>query len=135
MPVAHNHRHQAIFPDYEYALTEDDGIGKWIGKMSNNEKVMSLTYILPSNTQGVSGAIRYIISLEDVDNQLFDSNFQDIAQAIADGILDTLNNTVLATPRALIALLECNYNEDGSVNIPKVLQPYMGGKEKLIPIK
>jgi len=47
----------------------------------------------------------------------------------------TLNNTVLATPRALIALLECNYNEDGSVNIPKVLQPYMGGKEKLSPIK
>ena len=47
----------------------------------------------------------------------------------------TLNNTVLATPRALIALLECNYNEDGSVNIPKVLQPYMGGKEKLIPTK
>ena len=47
----------------------------------------------------------------------------------------TLNNTVLATPRALIALLECNYNEDGSVNIPKVLQPYMGGKEKLLPIK
>ena len=47
----------------------------------------------------------------------------------------TLNNTVLATPRALIALLECNYNEDGSVNIPKVLQPYMGGKEKLTPVK
>lgn len=47
----------------------------------------------------------------------------------------TLNNTVLATPRALIALLECNYNEDGSINIPKVLQPYMGGKEKLTPIK
>ena len=43
----------------------------------------------------------------------------------------TLNNTVLATPRALIALLECNYNEDGSVSIPKVLQPYMGGKERL----
>ena len=47
----------------------------------------------------------------------------------------TLNNTVLATPRALIALLECNYNEDGSVTIPKVLQPYMGEKEKLIPVK
>ena len=47
----------------------------------------------------------------------------------------TLNNTVLATPRALIALLECNYNEDGSVNIPKVLQPYMSGKEKLTPVK
>ena len=47
----------------------------------------------------------------------------------------TLNNTVLATPRGLIAFLENNYNEDGSVNIPKVLQPYMGGKEKLMPVK
>lgn len=47
--------------------------------------------------------------------------------------LHTLNNTVVATPRGLIALLENNYQEDGSVNIPKVLRPYMGGKEKLIP--
>ena len=39
----------------------------------------------------------------------------------------TLNNTVLASPRGLIALIENNYNEDGSINIPKVLQPYMGG--------
>ncbi|MBE6154133.1 MAG: serine--tRNA ligase [Firmicutes bacterium] len=45
----------------------------------------------------------------------------------------TLNNTVLATPRGLIAFLENNYNEDGSVNIPEALRPYMGGKEKLIP--
>ena len=43
----------------------------------------------------------------------------------------TLNNTVLASPRGLIALLENNYNEDGSINIPKVLQPYMGGLEKI----
>ena len=43
----------------------------------------------------------------------------------------TLNNTVLATPRGLIAFLENNVNEDGSVNIPEVLRPYMGGKEKL----
>ena len=47
--------------------------------------------------------------------------------------LHTLNNTVLASPRGLIALLENNYNEDGSVNIPKVLRPYMGGLEKIIP--
>ncbi len=47
----------------------------------------------------------------------------------------TLNNTVIAPPRMLIALLENNYNEDGSVNVPVVLRPYMGGKEKLIPIK
>ena len=47
----------------------------------------------------------------------------------------TLNNTVVATPRGLIALLENNYNEDGSINIPKVLQPYMGGLEKIEPVK
>ncbi|MDD4795519.1 MAG: serine--tRNA ligase [Bacilli bacterium] len=43
--------------------------------------------------------------------------------------LYTLNNTVLATPRGLIAFLENNVNEDGSINIPKVLRPYMGGKD------
>ncbi|NLD79363.1 MAG: serine--tRNA ligase [Mollicutes bacterium] len=43
----------------------------------------------------------------------------------------TLNNTVLATPRGLIALLENNYNEDKTINIPKVLRPYMGGLEVL----
>jgi len=43
----------------------------------------------------------------------------------------TLNNTVLASTRALIAFLENNLNEDGSVNIPEVLRPYMGGKEKI----
>jgi seryl-tRNA synthetase len=45
----------------------------------------------------------------------------------------TLNNTVVATPRGLIAVLENNYNEDGSLSIPKALQPYMGGKEKILP--
>lgn len=43
----------------------------------------------------------------------------------------TLNNTVVAPPRMLIAFLENNINSDGSVNIPKVLQPYMGGKTKI----
>ena len=47
----------------------------------------------------------------------------------------TLNNTVLASTRALIALLENNLNADGSVNIPKALQPYMGGKEIIKPLK
>ena len=47
----------------------------------------------------------------------------------------TLNNTVVAPPRMLIALLENNYNEDGSVTIPEVLRPYMGGTEKLVPKK
>ena len=47
--------------------------------------------------------------------------------------LHTLNNTVLASSRAMIALLENNYQSDGSVLIPRVLQPYMGGIEKLIP--
>ena len=46
-------------------------------------------------------------------------------------LLSTLNNTVLATPRGLIAFLENNYQKDGSIKIPKALQPYMGGKEKI----
>ena len=49
--------------------------------------------------------------------------------------LHTLNNTVVATPRGLIALIENNYQEDGSIKIPKVLQPYMGGKEVITPNK
>ena len=45
----------------------------------------------------------------------------------------TLNNTVVAPPRMLIAFLENNLNADRSVNIPKALQPYMGGIEKIVP--
>ena len=45
--------------------------------------------------------------------------------------VSTLNNTVLATPRGLIAFLENNYQEDGSIRIPEALRPYMGGKTKL----
>ncbi|MBQ9790299.1 MAG: serine--tRNA ligase [Clostridia bacterium] len=47
----------------------------------------------------------------------------------------TLNNTVLASPRALIAFLENHVREDGSITIPEVLRPYMGGKEVICPIK
>ena len=47
----------------------------------------------------------------------------------------TLNNTVVAPPRMLIAFLENNLNEDGSVNIPVALRPYMGGKEVIVPKK
>ena len=46
-------------------------------------------------------------------------------------LLSTLNNTVIASPRGMIAVIENNVNEDGTVNIPKALQPYMGGKEKI----
>ena len=54
----------------------------------------------------------------------------------ADGkmqLCHTLNNTVVAPPRMLIALLENNLQADGSVLVPKVLQPYMGGKDRLVP--
>ena len=47
--------------------------------------------------------------------------------------LHTLNNTVVATPRGLIALIENNYNEDGSVTVPEVLVPYMGGTKVIMP--
>ena len=47
-------------------------------------------------------------------------------------LVSTLNNTVLATPRGLIAFIENNYNEDGSISIPEVLRPYMGGIDKIV---
>ena len=47
----------------------------------------------------------------------------------------TLNNTVIATSRALVAILENNQNKDGSVDIPKALQPYMDGKKKIVAKK
>ena len=47
----------------------------------------------------------------------------------------TLNNTVVAPPRMLIAFLENNLNADGTVSIPQALRPYMGGKDKLVPKK
>ena len=50
-------------------------------------------------------------------------------------LVHTLNNTVLATPRGLIAVIENNYNENGSINVPKALQPYMGGLTILKPKK
>ncbi len=56
----------------------------------------------------------------------------------ADGKLylaHTLNNTVVAPPRMLIAFLENHLQADGSVTIPEVLRPYMGGKDRLIPSK
>ena len=52
----------------------------------------------------------------------------------ADGkkyLAHTLNNTVVAPPRMLIAFLENNLQADGNVRIPEVLRPYMGGKDKL----
>ena len=48
-------------------------------------------------------------------------------------LVATLNNTVLATPRGLIAVIENNYNEDGSIRVPKALQSYMGGIEIIKP--
>ena len=49
--------------------------------------------------------------------------------------IPTIRNTVVATPRGLIALIENNYNEDGSITVPEDLRPYRGGKAVLIPIK
>lgn len=59
-----------IYPDYDYAKASEDGKGQWTGKMQSGEKVMAMTYVLPQNDNGVNGAVRYIISLEDIDKQL-----------------------------------------------------------------
>ena len=50
-------------------------------------------------------------------------------------LVHTLNNTVVASPRGLIAVIENNYQEDGSILVPKALRPYMGGLEVIKPIK
>ena len=49
--------------------------------------------------------------------------------------MPTTGNTVVASPRGLIAVIENNYNEDGSVTVPLVLRPYMGGLEVITPKK
>ncbi len=59
-----------VYPDFEYAKNSPDGKAEWIGKMQNGEKVMALSYVLPDGEQSISGAIRYIISLDDIDRQI-----------------------------------------------------------------
>ena len=68
----------------------------------------------------------------------FQARRLNIKYQAADGqkkFVHTLNNTCIASPRILIPILECYQNEDGSVTIPEVLRPYMGGKEKIEPKK
>ena len=60
-----------MYPDYDYAKADENGKGEWIGKMQNGEKIMALTYLLPRNENDVGGAVRYIISLEDIDRQIY----------------------------------------------------------------
>ena len=72
-------------------------------------------------------------------SNLGDAQARRLKIRVADGkqkyFAHTLNNTVVAPPRMLIAFLENNLEADGSVRIPEALRPYMGGKEKLIPKK
>lgn len=58
------------YPDYDYAQTDENGKGEWTGRMQNGEKVMAMTCVLPKNDNGVNGAVRYLISLEEIDKQL-----------------------------------------------------------------
>ena len=74
------------------------------------------------NKNFANGAIKILDSLKIVDAISFGAEANDLA---------TLNNTVVASPRSLIAILEQHYQEDGSVIIPEVLRPYMGGLEKI----
>ena len=72
-------------------------------------------------------------------SNLGDAQARRLKIRVADGkqkyFAHTLNNTVVAPPRMLIAFLENNLEADGSVRIPEALRAYMGGKEKLIPKK
>ena len=72
-------------------------------------------------------------------SNLGDAQARRLKIRVADGkqkyFAHTLNNTVVAPPRMLIAFLENNLEADGSVRVPEVLRPYMGGKKKLVPVK
>ncbi|HZJ78442.1 MAG TPA: HAMP domain-containing sensor histidine kinase [Clostridia bacterium] len=57
-------------PDYDLALTSDIGRGEWLGKLDNGEKVMTMTVSLTSQNNKTNGAIRYMVSLEDIDAQI-----------------------------------------------------------------
>lgn len=59
------------YPDYSYAKAGETGKGEWIGEMQSGERVMALSYLLPSADNSEAGAVRYIISLEDIDKQLY----------------------------------------------------------------
>ena len=90
------------------------------------------------NLDTVRGAIVNALSVESAYNSLTKNGTAEVSIKGEDGtkyFAHTLNNTVVAPPRMLIAFLENNLQEDGSVKIPKALQPYMGGTEKLVPKK
>ncbi|MVB12674.1 Sensor histidine kinase RcsC [Caprobacter fermentans] len=58
-------------PDYEAALKSSGGYGTWTGRLSSGEKVMAVTRVMRSNLGNTVGAIRYVVSLEDADRQIF----------------------------------------------------------------
>lgn len=58
------------YPDYEYAKASENGKSEWIGHMKSGEKVMALTYLFSSSENSTGAAVRYIISLEEIDNHL-----------------------------------------------------------------
>lgn len=58
------------YPDYAEAKLSDTGKATWVGRMSSGEKVMALSYMLPSSGGQNSGAVRYVVSLSDIDSQL-----------------------------------------------------------------
>ncbi len=57
-------------PDYEAALTSDIGRGEWLGRLDSGEKVMTMTATLIGDSGEINGAVRYLISMEDIDSQL-----------------------------------------------------------------
>ena len=80
----------------------------------------SILRLDPARNLGDAQARRLRIRIKGADGKLY--------------LAHTLNNTCVATPRMLIAFLENNLHEDGSVSIPKPLQMYMGGKTVLTPL-
>ena len=124
--------------------------GKKIGIISKNRYEWVVAYLacllggiiaVPFDKGLTEIEIENSILRSQVDAIVFDDKINEIIQRIrtkgekGNYFAHTLNNTVVATPRGLIALLENNYQEDGSIKVPKALQPYMGGLKVIKPKK
>ena len=120
-------------PNYGYEIIKD-GI-----TIKNIQKYIKLSGYIWKDVQSGKQTVRNDLYKDD-EYDVNDESFNGITVRLKDKdgnkyFAHTLNNTVVAPPRMLIAFLENNLNEDGSINIPEALQPYMDGTKILMPKK
>lgn len=80
-------------PDYQVALADDDGYGYWSGKAQNDERIMAITRIVRNSSGDIMGAIRYVVSMERAEKQIFSTNLTLVAIAVVIIIFIMLSGT------------------------------------------